>query len=162
MTLNPKWAGLEHFAFGDSPEMADRLAALVVAGVKTATCSAAIHGPDTAVGERQVCLNGAGQPVCVIETVSMTKLPFEDVTPDMAAQEGEGDLSYRYWREAHIAFFQREGNWAPDMHVYFETFKCVAILDEDFARSAPEAVFAERREAHEAGYTSLGEPDRAD
>jgi uncharacterized protein YhfF len=33
-------AELERFAFGDSPQMADALLALVLAGTKTATCSA--------------------------------------------------------------------------------------------------------------------------
>jgi len=134
--MQPDVTRLKSFTFGDSPQMADRLAALVVAGVKTATCSAAAHGPDTHVGEHQVCLDGAGCPVCVLETLSLRTLPFASVTPDMAAMEGEGDLSYRYWREAHIAFFQREGSWSPDMDVIFETFRVVEILQAAFAALA--------------------------
>jgi len=151
-----EWHDLETFAFGDSPEMADRLAALVIAGVKTATCSAAVHGPDTDIGERQVCLDGRGNPVAVIETRSIQTLPFDDVTPEMAAREGEGDLSYRFWRDGHEAFFRREGTWAPDMDVIFETFERVDILDLHFAAEAKAHVDAERAEAYAAGYTSLG------
>ena len=156
MTLDPEWDGLTQFAFGDSQVMADRLTALVVAGLKTATCSAALHGPDTTVGEQQVCLNGAGDPVCVIETVSVTTLPFANVTPEMAAMEGEGDLSFRYWHDEHIAFFEREGTWAPDMDVIFETFRCVAVIDDEFASAVPALIKAERAAAHAAGYTALG------
>lgn len=156
MNVSPTYQGLKTFKFGDSVALADRLAALVVAGVKTGTCSAAIHGPDAEIGERQICLNGAGMPVCEIETIDMQTLPFTAVTPEMAALEGEGDLSYRYWREAHEGFFSREGTWAPDMHVIFETFRVTRILDETFAEAAPAAVKAERAEALANGYIALG------
>ena len=150
------YEGLKTFQFGDGAELADRLAALVVAGVKTGTCSAAVHGPDAEIGERQICLNSAGTPVCEIETVNMQTLPFSDVTPEMAALEGEGDLSHAYWRDAHEQYFQREGTWAPDMDVIFETFRVTRILDEAFAARAPDALKAERDEAFAKGYTALG------
>lgn len=149
------YEGLKTFKFGDSAELADRLAALVVAGVKTGTCSAAVHGPDAAIGERQICLNSAETPVCEIETVNMQTLPFTAVTPDMAALEGEGDLSYRYWRDAHEAYYKREGTWAPDMDVIFETFRVTRVLDDAFAAAAADAVKAERAEALAAGYAAL-------
>ncbi len=155
MGESPTYEGLKTFKFGDSAELADRLAALVVAGVKTGTCSAAVHGPDPAIGERQICLNGAGTPVCEIETVDMRTLPFASVTPEMAALEGEGDLSYRYWREAHEAYYQREGTWSPNMDVIFETFRVTRILDTAFADAAPAALKAERAEALANGYDAL-------
>ena len=151
--------GLKTFKFGDSPELADRLAALVVAGVKTGTCSAAVHGPDAEIGERQVCLNSADTAVCEIETVDMQTLPFEAVTPEMAALEGEGDLSYRFWRDAHRAYYQREGTWHPDMQVIFETFRVTRILDQSFADASAEIVKAERAEAYAKGYTAMGGAD---
>ena len=150
------YAGLKTFRFGDSDWLADRLAALVVAGVKTGTCSAAVHGPDAEIGERQICLNSAGTPVCEIETIDMQTLPFEAVTPEMAALEGEGDLSYRYWRDAHVAYYQREGSWSEDMDVIFEIFRLTRILDDGFAAEAQAAVKAERAEAFAKGYTALG------
>lgn len=156
MDVRSTYDGLKTFKFGDSAELADRLAALVVAGVKTATCSAAAHGPDAVVGERQVCLDSADAPVCEIQTTEMQTLPFENVTPEMAALEGEGDLSYRYWREAHQAYFQREGTWASNMEVIFETFRVTRILDDAFAKHAPDVVKVERAEAQANGYTALG------
>lgn|GEM_PF-653557 len=159
MSTPGTYAGLKTFQFGDSPELADRLASLVVAGVKTGTCSAAIHGPDAEIGERQICLNSAGQPVCEVETVDLQTLPFDAVTPEMAALEGEGDLSYDYWRDAHIEFFKREGSWRPDMDVIFETLRVVRMMDEDFAKAAQDAVKAERAEAAARGYHALGGTD---
>nr|WP_070960111.1 ASCH domain-containing protein [Hyphomonas sp. Mor2] len=159
MTSTNTYQGLKTFKFGDGPGLADRLAALVVAGVKTGTCSAAVHGPDAEVGERQICLNSADTPVCEIETVSMQTLPFDAVTPEMAALEGEGDLSYRYWREAHIDYYKREGTWQPDMDVIFEVFQVTRILDDTFASLAADAVIAERKEAYANGYQALGGPN---
>ena len=156
MGASPTYQGLKTFSFGDSAELADRLAALVVAGVKTGTCSAAVHGPDAEVGERQICLNSAGTAVCEIETVEMQTLPFSDVTPEMAALEGEGDLSHAYWRDAHEDYYRREGTWSPQMQVIFETFRVTRILDKAFAAGAPKALEAERAEAFAKGYTALG------
>lgn len=153
------YEGLKTFKFGDSPEMADRLAALVVAGVKTGTCSAAVHGPDAEIGERQICLSGDGKPLCEIETVELKTLRFDEVTPEMAALEGEGDLSYRFWRDVHQAYYERENTWDPDMLVIFETFRVTRILDRDFADNAQNEVTAERSGAHANGYTSLEKSD---
>ena len=97
-----------------------------------------------------------GVAVCEIETLEMRTLPFESVTPEMAALEGEGDLSYRYWREAHIDYYKREGTWAPDMDVIFETFRVTRILDDAFAMAARSEVEAEREEAAQNGYLALG------
>ena len=45
------WRSLEQFSFGDSPQLADELAALVLAGKKRASCWAASEGPKTEVGK---------------------------------------------------------------------------------------------------------------
>lgn len=156
MTAPADWSALKQFRFGDSPALADRLAALVVAGVKTATCSAASLGFETSVGEQQVVLSGAGVPVAVIETLSLEVLPITQVTPAQAALEGEGDLSHAYWFDAHKDFFTREGSYTPDMQVIFETFRLVEILDAGFAARAADHVKAERAEARAAGYTAPG------
>ena len=50
---NMDWRSLEEFTFGDSPELADELAGLVLAGKKRATCWAASDGPKTHAGKRR-------------------------------------------------------------------------------------------------------------
>lgn len=97
---------------GDSPNLAHELAALIVSGKKTATCSAlwewqAEGNPITEVGLKTIVLDGAGEPVCIIETTEVTVRPYDEVDAQFAAEEGEGDLSLDYWRAAHWRFFTR-------------------------------------------------------
>jgi len=99
-------------AFGDNPELADELGALIVSGIKTGTCSAlweweAEGASPPEVGFVSVVLNGAGEPLCVIETTEVTHRKYNEVDADFARAEGEGDLSLAYWRDAHKRFFSR-------------------------------------------------------
>jgi uncharacterized protein YhfF len=103
----------EAFAFGDSDAMADELGQLVVAGTKRATASSvwsfeAEGRAPPRPGDLSVVTDAAGRPMCIIETVQVDVLPFDDVSAEFAAIEGEGDGSLAYWREAHIGFFTRE------------------------------------------------------
>jgi uncharacterized protein YhfF len=119
------WRRLETFSFGDSPALADELAALVLAGVKTATCSAASDGPCTDVGKQMVVLSGSGRPLVIIETVELTERRFNDVDATFAYNEGEGDRSLEYWRQAHRRYFTRLGQFSEDMLLYCERFRVV-------------------------------------
>lgn len=122
----------EAWAFGDDPDV---LAALVLSGEKTATCSAypmyALDDePMPKAGEYSVILDGGGNAVCVIQTMTVEILPFCEVTEEMAALEGEGDKSLAYWRRVHREFFTKEMDEAglcftPEMSVVFETFRVV-------------------------------------
>jgi uncharacterized protein YhfF len=127
------WRSLERFSFGDSPELADELAELVLAGKKRATCWAASEGPKTQVGQRWVVLDGSGVPVAVIETIELTQRRFDEVDAAFAFVEGEGDRTLASWRRAHRNYFGRQGMFAPDMLLYCERFRLVARLDADAA-----------------------------
>jgi uncharacterized protein YhfF len=98
--------------WGDSPEMADELGALIAQGTKTGTCSAlweweAEGNTPTQVGELTVVLDGGGEPLCIVETVEVTIRKYSEVDADFARAEGEGDLSLDYWLAAHKRFFTR-------------------------------------------------------
>jgi uncharacterized protein YhfF len=121
---------LESFAFGDSPEMADRLLGFVLAGAKTATCWSARDGELTHVGKRTVVNDGAGRPRAIIETVSLQQMAFDQVPWSFASAEGEGDEDLEDWRAGHRAYFTRNGGFAPDMRVWCERFRLVEILGE--------------------------------
>jgi uncharacterized protein YhfF len=100
------------WGFGDGPDMADDLGHLVKTGVKTATCSLlweyeADGEPVPQVGDFSVILDGAGQPLCVIETIELEPKPYNQVEAQFAYDEGEGDRSLTYWREVHWQFFSR-------------------------------------------------------
>jgi uncharacterized protein YhfF len=103
----------EVFCFGDSQALADELGALVVAGTKRATASSlwapqARGKPPPQPGDYSIATTWAGQPLCVIETLSIEIVAFRDVDADFAAAEGEGDGSLAFWRAAHSADFTRE------------------------------------------------------
>ena len=102
----------EAWAFGDGPVMADELGALVLSGLKTATCSAlweveADEGPMPRLGEKSVILDGRGEPLCIIETTEVEVRRFDEVDERFAYGEGEGNRSLDYWRGAHRRFFSR-------------------------------------------------------
>lgn len=103
----------EAWGFGDSPQMADELGQLVVSGKKWATCSLLLeytHEGESLPepGQLSIILDGRGEPLCIIETTSVKIQAYNKVDADFAYEEGEGDRSLRYWREAHHRFFTRQ------------------------------------------------------
>lgn len=101
------------FFFGDSEELANELAALVLQGKKRATAGAlwAYEAEGQRLpkfGDLSIVTDWAGQPLCVIETQSVEVMPFREVTAEFAATEGEGDGSLTFWQRAHREFFSRE------------------------------------------------------
>jgi uncharacterized protein YhfF len=128
---NLDWRSLEQFSFGDSSELADELAELVLAEKKRATCWAAGEGPKTQAGKRWVVLDGSGGPVAVIETVELTRRRFDEVDEAFAFDEGEDDRTLASSRRAHRNYFGRQGTYAPDMLLYCERFRLVARIPSD-------------------------------
>jgi uncharacterized protein YhfF len=99
--------------FGNSPQMARELAELVIAGTKTATSSLAELNemkPEIAPVPNgySVVTDIEGEPMCVIQTTETTNIPFNEVDPQFAFEEGEGDQSLDFWRSAHADYFARE------------------------------------------------------
>jgi uncharacterized protein YhfF len=123
-----KYQGLRSFAFGDGPELADELLDLVINGVKTATCSTEDDPNTSTPGERWIVLDGCGTPACVIETIEVTYRRYNEVDAAFAYEEGEGDRSLRYWREAHRNYFGRMGRFSEDMMLMCERFRLVEVL----------------------------------
>jgi uncharacterized protein YhfF len=120
------------WSFGATPEHADELLRLVLAGTKTATASALWDFE--AEGERlpesgtlSIILDGAGRPRALIETTEVRVVPFDEVDEEHAALEGEGDRSLAEWREVHERFFTEHAihdrGFAPDMPVVLERFR---------------------------------------
>ena len=99
-------------AWGDSSGLADQLGALIVDGTKTATCSAlweyeAEGEPLPKVGAKTIVLDGNNDPLCIVETIEVAVRPYDEVDARFAYEEGEGDRSLEYWRDAHWRFFSR-------------------------------------------------------
>lgn len=123
------------FAFGDSPEMADELADLVLRGPKRATAGLLLdfehdREPLPRVGGYAVILDGRGQPVAMLRTTQVEVKPLREVDATFAWDEGEGDRSLQWWLEAHRRFFRRRcaalgAAFSDDLPTVFERFDLV-------------------------------------
>jgi uncharacterized protein YhfF len=124
------WRALETFAFGDNPALADELLALVLEGKKRATCWAVSEGlKGAAVGKSIVALDGQGRPRAVLTTKELVQRRFYDVDDQFAHDEGEGDRSLAYWREAHKRYFTRLGLFGPDIMLWCERFTLEHVIE---------------------------------
>jgi uncharacterized protein YhfF len=115
--------------------MADELGALIVQGIKTATCSAlweweAEGNPRPQKGLITIALDGRGEPLCIVESVEVTIRKYNEVDSNFARDEGEGDFSLNYWREAHKDYFSRllpkiGKEFSEEMPLVCERFKLI-------------------------------------
>ncbi|WGP05133.1 ASCH domain-containing protein [Bacillus subtilis] len=135
----------EAWAFGATPEHADDLLALVLAGTKTGTASALwdIEADDESVpevGELSIILDGRGRPRALIETTAIDIVPFSGVTAEHAHSEGEGDRTLAAWSEIHERFWSEHGQrgFSPDMPVVCERFRLL-FPSAELAPVAPTA-----------------------
>jgi len=126
-----RYQNLRSFAFGDNPALADELLELVMKGIKTATCSTEDEPNTSSLGEQWVVLDSRGEPRCVIETTEVTYRKFGEVDAAFAHDEGEGDRSLSYWRNAHRRYFGRLGRFSEDMMLMCERFRLVEVLDDE-------------------------------
>ncbi len=124
-----RYQHLRRFAFGDNPALADELLGLVMKGVKTATCSTEDEPNTSSPGEQWLVLDGRGNPRCVIETTEVTYRKFNEMDAAFAHDEGEGDRSLAWWRDAHRRYFGRLGRFSEDMTLMCERFRLVEVLD---------------------------------
>lgn len=103
----------EAFHFDDNEVHANDLAQLVLAGRKRATASLLWtyeiqDKPLPFSGALSVVTDWHGTPLCVIESTAVDTVPFNQVTAEFAAIEGEGDQSLEFWRNVHWQYFSRE------------------------------------------------------
>ena len=123
------------FAFGDSSELADDLAELVLHGPKRATAGLLLDcelggEPLPRTGDLSVVLGGDGRPICVIRTTEVRVKPLHEADAAFAWDEGEGDRSLEWWRRAHDAYFTRRCqelgvSFSEELEVVFERFELV-------------------------------------
>lgn len=121
--------------FDDNEKAADALVKLVLSGEKKGTSSNLWVYEKKGevipqVEELSVILNWQGEAKCIIQTVNIEIIPYEDITEEFAAMEGEGDKSLAYWKSVHKPFFTRECArvgvvFDDSMSVICETFDVV-------------------------------------
>lgn len=112
----------------------DELVSLILSGKKTAFFTSwATYSIDQEPlpisGELYIVLDRANNPRCVIETESVSVVPFNEVTWSMAQLEGE-DEDLATWKEKKQEYLEDEGailgfDFTPDIKLVFQTFKVV-------------------------------------
>ncbi len=123
------------FRVGDDAASADTGAQLILAGAKTAT-SSLLWGYESSgeappeAGSLSILEDGAGAPVCVVETTRVEIVPFADVEADFAADYGEWDGTLTRWRRECWAYYAAEcrdlgREPADDMPLVCEWFEVV-------------------------------------
>ena len=100
----------EAWSFGEAP---DKLAELVLQGIKTATCSVydlylIYNEKMPQEGDYSIILNSNKEAVCIIRTLKVYVTEFSRVSEEHAFKEGEGDRSLEYWRKVHSNFVTNE------------------------------------------------------
>jgi len=121
--------------FCDNEEDANDLVELVLIGTKRATASLYLsyeyEKEDLPkVGNHSIITDWSKTARCILETVKIDIVPYQEVTEKFAATEGEGDKSLEYWRRAHWNYFSREieamgRKPSEDMIVVCEEFKVI-------------------------------------
>ncbi|MCM2326958.1 MAG: ASCH domain-containing protein [Lysobacter sp.] len=131
-------------AYGDSPGLSESLLALIRSGRKRAGTSLlwgieAEGGEVPAPGQIELVVDHLNEPALVCRITEVRIVPFDEVTAEYAAIEGEGDGSLEYWREGHWAFFSRECrriDREPDerMPVVCSVFELLSVVPEQTHR----------------------------
>ena len=119
---------------GGSSKIADEGAALILAGIKTATSSTPWHYSDGRmpfVGALSVLLDGADRPRGIVETTRVQLVEFSAVDADFAYEYGEGPRTLEWWREAigewYLADAAAHGRlFRPSSQIICEWFRLVA------------------------------------
>lgn len=121
------------WSFGSNAREADSLLALVLAGTKTATASAAAPYAARGIalpapGDLSIILDGAGRPRALIVTTEIDVVPYREAGEEHAAAEGEGDRTLAHWRRVHEPFFTGElaevgESFSQDSAVVLERFR---------------------------------------
>ncbi len=119
------------WAFGATPEQADEQLALVLSGTKTATADALWDYEATgealpAPGALGIVTDGRGVPHALVMTTEVEVVPFDEVSPEHARLEGDGDRSLATWREVHERLFTDHAapghRFSRDMPVVLQRF----------------------------------------
>ena len=100
------------YHFCDNREDAQVCADLVVAGQKQATAASLAElemagYPVAEPGDLAIITDFSGLARAIVRTTSVEIRRFGDVDAQFAWDEGEGDRSLEWWRDAHLAYYQR-------------------------------------------------------
>jgi uncharacterized protein YhfF len=86
--------------------------------------------PRRKVGDYWIILDYDNAPLFLVKVTDVEVTPFNKVTAEWAAVEGEGDISLKWWQDAHREYYTRQCKligveWREDLPVVCETWKVV-------------------------------------
>ena len=121
-------------------EYHDELLGLMLEGKKHATAHMARdfeknNIPRRQVGDYWVVVDTQNNLVGLVKVTEVAVTPFNEVTAEFAAREGEGDSSLEYWQNVHKEYFLRQladwgEDWSEDCPVVCETCSLVATPEK--------------------------------
>lgn len=134
IALPEQYRNAPAFSFGDSPEMADSGARDVVDRKQVATCGAydILSRGDAVMPQEglvEIVLNGAGDPVCAIESWKVDIKRYDEIDDQFARDEACADLAE--WQAIHEAYFRRKRCFSPDMKIVRQYFRVVEVFQPD-------------------------------
>lgn len=123
------------YYFCDNEKDANECLDLVLQDIKQATATSLwwYHKHKEAlpkVGDKHIITDWEGNPKAVIEITKIEQVPYNQITPEFAAIEGEGDKSLSYWKHVHKDYYTRELEpygepFSEDMVIVCEYFKTI-------------------------------------
>lgn len=140
LTLNPENPRKEipvSYYFCDNEIDANECADLVSKGIKKATATSLWwfeknKEPLPKIGDQAIITDWYGRPKAIIETIKIDPTPYNEITPEFAETEGEGDKSLDYWKKVHKAYYKREmkphgDKFEGNMIIICEYFKTIFV-----------------------------------
>ena len=126
---------VEASSWGNSAELADRIARLITSGIKTTTSSLlwsqqkhqwVLEKP----GDKTIVLDSKNNPVCIVEIQAVFVRPFDQVDAEFVYNYGEGDRTMDFWHKNMWEYYQEEcqelgKNAEKDMPMICQVFKVI-------------------------------------
>lgn len=136
-----KYPGSVSYKNGDSAELNAEILALVLSGVKTVSCDAVAgfeqRGEEKpAPGRIDIALDWGGVPVAAVKTVAVDLIPFDEMSEDLVADQGEfRDLAH--WRLGYETYLARAGVFDPQVVMLVERFEVVEVFRAWVSKAQP-------------------------
>jgi uncharacterized protein YhfF len=91
--------------------------------------------PRRQVGDYWIIVDTHNNLVGLVKVKEVAVTPFNQVTLDFAAREGEGDSSLEYWQNVHKEYFLLQladwgEDWSEDCPIVCETFSLIATPEK--------------------------------
>lgn len=129
----------EWFNFCDNEKDAKECAQLTREGIKQATSTSLWwfeknHADLPEVGNIYVVTDWYKIAKAIVKVVKVEQTPYNQITEEYAAIEGEGDKSLAYWKKVHWDYYSREMEEfdekpTEDMVIVCEQFETIFTID---------------------------------